>query len=149
MHCQALFFCSGTVCWHFLSQVCFLVLLPTAAVATAAVAAAAAGYVARPGKELRAQGLNRIGNMLVPNSNYCLFEDWIMPILDQMLLEQKEQGVVWTPSKVSRWNCLEICVCCYLPSVTPLLHPAADEHASAGQHHPWHSNRQQAVRRGG
>ena len=23
-------------------------------------------------------------NMLVPNKNYCLFEDWFMPILDQM-----------------------------------------------------------------
>jgi deoxyhypusine synthase len=53
------------------------------------------------GKELRSKGLNRIGNMLVPNSNYCLFEDWIMPLLDQMLKEQQEQGTVWTPSKVS------------------------------------------------
>ena len=51
------------------------------------------------GKDLRAQGLNRVGNMLVPNSNYCAFEDWIMPILDTMLLEQK-QGMLWTPSKV-------------------------------------------------
>lgn len=46
------------------------------------------------------KGLNRIGNMLVPNSNYCKFEDWIMPILDAMLVEQNEQGVNWTPSKV-------------------------------------------------
>lgn len=52
------------------------------------------------GKELRAKGLNRIGNMLVPNSNYCLFEDWIMPLLDDMLEQQRTQGVVWTPSKV-------------------------------------------------
>lgn len=52
------------------------------------------------GKELRAQGLNRIGNMLVPNSNYCAFEDWIMPLLDDMLREQQEKGTVWTPSKV-------------------------------------------------
>ena len=53
------------------------------------------------GKDLRAQGLNRVGNMLVPNSNYCAFEDWIMPILDAMLLEQK-QGTLWTPSKVQQ-----------------------------------------------
>lgn len=52
------------------------------------------------GKELRANGINRIGNLLVPNNNYCKFEDWLMPILDQMLLEQKEQGVNWTPSKM-------------------------------------------------
>lgn len=61
------------------------------------------------GKDLRAQGLNRVGNMLVPNSNYCAFEDWIMPILDAMLLEQK-QGMLWTPSKVqpttSAMSCL-------------------------------------------
>lgn len=43
------------------------------------------------GAELRKKGLNRIGNLVVPNSNYCAFEDWIMPILDQMLVEQKEQ----------------------------------------------------------
>jgi deoxyhypusine synthase len=24
--------------------------------------------------------LNRIGNLLVPNDNYCKFENWIMPI---------------------------------------------------------------------
>ena len=54
------------------------------------------------GAELRKQGLNRIGNMLVPNSNYCKFEDWIMPILDAMLEEQEKQGVNWTPSKVRR-----------------------------------------------
>lgn len=40
------------------------------------------------GAELRAAGLNRIGNMLVPNSNYCAFEDWVMPILDVMKAEQ-------------------------------------------------------------
>ena len=40
---------------------------------------------------LRKKGINRIGNLLVPNENYCLFENWIMPILDQMLKEQKEQ----------------------------------------------------------
>lgn len=30
----------------------------------------------------------RIGNLLVPNDNYCKFEDWLMPILDQMVTEQ-------------------------------------------------------------
>jgi deoxyhypusine synthase len=42
------------------------------------------------GASLRKQGLNRIGNLLVPNDNYCHFEDWVMPILDEMLREQKE-----------------------------------------------------------
>ncbi|CAI5998608.1 unnamed protein product [Closterium sp. NIES-65] len=52
------------------------------------------------GKDLRAKGLNRIGNLLVPNNNYCLFEDWVLPVLDACLEEQKTQGVVWTPSKL-------------------------------------------------
>ncbi|OUM67018.1 hypothetical protein PIROE2DRAFT_40339, partial [Piromyces sp. E2] len=51
------------------------------------------------GETLRKKGLNRIGNLLVPNDNYCKFEDWIMPILDQMLKEQKEDNVIWSPSK--------------------------------------------------
>jgi len=58
-----------------------------------------------PGASLRSQGLNRIGNLLVPNKNYCAFEDWIVPILDKMLEEQEEskgtsEEVNWTPSKV-------------------------------------------------
>ncbi|XP_075506384.1 deoxyhypusine synthase-like isoform X1 [Primulina tabacum] len=53
-----------------------------------------------PGAVLRSKGLNRIGNLLVPNDNYCKFEDWIVPIFDQMLHEQNLQNVLWTPSKV-------------------------------------------------
>lgn len=53
-----------------------------------------------PGRELRLQGINRIGNLLVPNNNYCKFEDWVMPIFDEMLEEQKSKGVIWTPSKM-------------------------------------------------
>ncbi|KAL2160809.1 hypothetical protein VTH06DRAFT_1006 [Thermothelomyces fergusii] len=57
------------------------------------------------GAELRAKGLNRIGNLVVPNSNYCAFEDWVVPILDKMLQEQEASRgtadeVHWTPSKV-------------------------------------------------
>lgn len=78
------------------------------------------------GSDLRKKGLNRIGNLLVPNDNYCKFEDWINPILDAMLEEQESevrrpshaprtpppppdpstalprtpQGQVWSPSKI-------------------------------------------------
>ncbi|KAM4678472.1 deoxyhypusine synthase isoform 1-T1 [Discoglossus pictus] len=52
------------------------------------------------GADLRPRGINRIGNLLVPNNNYCLFEDWIIPILDQMVLEQDTEGTKWTPSKM-------------------------------------------------
>ncbi|XP_029165846.1 probable deoxyhypusine synthase [Nylanderia fulva] len=51
-------------------------------------------------RQLREKGLNRTGNLLVPNDNYCLFEDWAMPKLDAMLAEQKEKGTSWTPSKM-------------------------------------------------
>ncbi|KAL3313892.1 hypothetical protein Ciccas_007500 [Cichlidogyrus casuarinus] len=57
-------------------------------------------FSAWPGEELRAKGINRIGNLLVPNDNYVEFEKWIHPILDQLLKEQIENKVSWTPSKV-------------------------------------------------
>jgi len=54
------------------------------------------------GATLRKKGLNRIGNLLVPNSNFCSFEDWVVPILDQVLKEQEEEGAHWTPSRIIR-----------------------------------------------
>ncbi|KAG5298670.1 deoxyhypusine synthase [Histoplasma ohiense] len=67
------------------------------------------GSFATPGPSLRAKGLNCIGNLIVPNNNYCAFEDWVMPILDTMLEEQEASGVStmetafhWTPSKIIR-----------------------------------------------
>jgi len=42
------------------------------------------------GTQLRNEGINRIGNLLVPNDNYCKFEDWIMPIFDKMVDEQNK-----------------------------------------------------------
>ncbi|EGV63637.1 Deoxyhypusine synthase [Yamadazyma tenuis] len=69
------------------------------------------GEFSLPGKGLRDQGMNRIGNLLVPNDNYCKFEEWMVPILDKMLEEQQEElekngadafdntAGVWTPSK--------------------------------------------------
>lgn len=53
-----------------------------------------------PGRDLRERGINRIGNLLVPNDNYCKFEDWLMPLLDEMLEEQKAKGTVWSPSRI-------------------------------------------------
>eukprot|EP00124_Ichthyophonus_hoferi_P001274 Ihof_evm11s62 gene=Ihof_evmTU11s62 len=58
------------------------------------------GDFALKGAELRMKGINRTGNLLVPNDNYCKFEDWIFPILDAMLEEQNTQGVNWTPSRM-------------------------------------------------
>lgn len=67
------------------------------------------GSFSTPGAELRSKGMNRIGNLIVPNNNYCLFEDWVVPILDTMLAEQEaskasakspEEAINWTPSKI-------------------------------------------------
>ena len=63
------------------------------------------GSFSTPGAELRAKGMNRIGNLVVPNDNYCKFEDWLIPILDKMLEEQEaskgtEEELIWTPSTI-------------------------------------------------
>lgn len=58
------------------------------------------GEFSLKGAELRAKGLNRIGNLLVPNRNYVAFEEWINPIFDKMFEEQQKEGTVWTPSKM-------------------------------------------------
>lgn len=52
------------------------------------------------GSTLRDLGINRIGNLLAPNDNYCLFENWVIPILNQMLEEQRTKNIVWSPSKM-------------------------------------------------
>lgn len=52
------------------------------------------------GSELRVQGVNRLGNLLIPNENYCQFEDFVMPILNAMADEQEKEGTRWSPSKV-------------------------------------------------
>ena len=63
------------------------------------------------GADLRKRGLNRVGNLLVPNSNYCAFEDWIMPILDALKTEQEQEGARWTPSKVSSCSSCVVSMC--------------------------------------
>jgi len=57
------------------------------------------GSFEAPGKELREKGINRTGNIFVPNSRYCAFEDFLMPLLENMDKEQKESGKVITPSE--------------------------------------------------
>ena len=43
------------------------------------------------GQDLRLKGHNRIGNMIVPNDNYCRFEEWFQPLLDEMLASQIDE----------------------------------------------------------
>ncbi|KAI2514323.1 Deoxyhypusine synthase [Fragilaria crotonensis] len=53
------------------------------------------------GRELRKQGINRIGNLLVPNKNYCDFEDWITPLISKMHDEQDEAWIHWSQQMVA------------------------------------------------
>lgn len=52
------------------------------------------------GADLREKGWNRIGNLIIPNRNYCSFEDWVQPLLDKCLELQRDEGVLWTPSSL-------------------------------------------------
>jgi deoxyhypusine synthase len=53
-----------------------------------------------PGKELREKGINRIGNIFVPNSRYVKFEKWVLPILEKVKDEYKNKNENLTPSKL-------------------------------------------------
>ncbi|RKP08206.1 DHS-like NAD/FAD-binding domain-containing protein [Thamnocephalis sphaerospora] len=56
------------------------------------------GEFSLSGADLRKRGINRIGNLLLPNDNYLRFDDFIWPVLDQMY-EEQQNGFKWTPSK--------------------------------------------------
>lgn len=58
------------------------------------------GDFALKGETLRAQGLNRIGNLIVPNKNYELLEAWFLPLVQQMHKEQREEGTIFSPSQI-------------------------------------------------
>ena len=52
------------------------------------------------GRDLRARGINRLGNLLVPNLNYVAFEDWFSPLLHELHDEQEKTGTIFTPSMI-------------------------------------------------
>ena len=54
------------------------------------------------GRELRKKGINRIGNLLVPNKNYCEFEDWVTPLIEKMHKEQDEKWAEWAREMYNR-----------------------------------------------
>lgn len=76
------------------------------------------GDFALSGKHLRMRGLNRLGNLVVPNNNYVAFEEWVTPVLEAMHDEQdaadaardawlrkggkgdEPERLVWTPSRI-------------------------------------------------
>ena len=54
------------------------------------------------GAKLRSHGINRTGNILVPNDRYIEFEKILGPMMHDMLNEQKETGKIATPSEICR-----------------------------------------------
>ena len=70
----------------------------------------------------------RTAGAQVPNSNYCAFEDWVMPVLSAMLREQREQGACWTPSKacLAQTRKLGCMVAELLENATSSVHARSD-----------------------
>ena len=58
------------------------------------------GEFTMAGKHLREQGINRVGNILIPNSRYCAFEDFFMPLLKDVAAEQQQTTKVFSPSEL-------------------------------------------------
>ncbi len=52
------------------------------------------------GKKKKKKGINRIGNIYVPNSRYCEFEDFLQPLLEEIYQEQVKTGKIITPSSL-------------------------------------------------
>ena len=46
-----------------------------------------------PGKELRDKGINRTGNIFVPNDRYVAFEEWFIPLLEELNAKEKVYSV--------------------------------------------------------
>jgi deoxyhypusine synthase len=57
------------------------------------------GSFSTSGELLRKEGVNRAGNIFIPNSRYCKFEDFINPILEKLYKEQKETGKIISVSE--------------------------------------------------
>lgn len=51
------------------------------------------------GATLREKGINRTGNIFVPNSRYCRFEEFLTPLMHGMADEQEKTGRIITPSE--------------------------------------------------
>jgi deoxyhypusine synthase len=58
------------------------------------------GDFSASGKQLREKGINRIGNIYVPNSRYTKFEEFIIPLFEEIYQEQKSTGKIITPSEL-------------------------------------------------
>ncbi|MBI5003171.1 deoxyhypusine synthase [Candidatus Woesearchaeota archaeon] len=54
------------------------------------------------GRSMYEKGINRTGNIFIPNDRYLYFEKFINPFLDRLYKEQKEKNVTHTTSDICR-----------------------------------------------
>jgi deoxyhypusine synthase len=52
------------------------------------------------GTSLRKRGINRAGNIYIPNDRYIAFENFFQPVLNHFMKKQKETGQVPVPSEM-------------------------------------------------
>ena len=52
------------------------------------------------GKELREKGINRAGNIFIPNSRYVKFEKFVLPIVKEFYDLQKKTGKILSPHEL-------------------------------------------------
>jgi deoxyhypusine synthase len=52
------------------------------------------------GAELRKKGINRIGDIFVPNNRYIKFEEFFQPLLKELYDEQQKTKKIITPSEI-------------------------------------------------
>jgi len=50
------------------------------------------GKFSESGELLKEKGVNRAGNIYIPNSRYCKFEEFLVPLLEKIYAEQKKTG---------------------------------------------------------
>ena len=60
------------------------------------------GEFSASGELLNKMGVNRAGNIYIPNSRYCSFEEFMVPILGKIYDEQKKTGKIITVSEFIR-----------------------------------------------
>src|SRR3989304_3062804 len=58
------------------------------------------GKFSQSGELLREEGINRTGNILIPNSRYVEFEKFLTPILEKLYSEQKKTGKIVSVSEL-------------------------------------------------
>jgi len=58
------------------------------------------GKFSESGELLHKSGVNRTGNIFVPNSRYCKFEEFLTPILEDLYKNQEKTGEIITVSEM-------------------------------------------------